>query len=482
MKKHLLAYLLPNLAQLISSFGTVAILTRFLSGAEYGRFGLVFTAATLLYYVFLTWAEAAAGRFYARARETNNTSNHFATLLTAFVINCALFFVLSVLVLVFYQTDKATHMAIAAAFSGAMVRSLLKIGLETRRMDLQSMRYASIESLHIMLGFILTAFGVIVLEMKQDGPFVATLIAAIIALCFEIPSILKHSKGGKVQSQLVGEYLHYGFGIAIALILTTILNNGDRFVIAAILGEAKVGAYTAGYQVAARILDIVFFWAASVTFPLLVNAYESGNKEEFNRAAMNSFSLKLAVGAPAAFGIALVSAPLCEILIGPELRKDAIYIAPFIAFGALLLGLSEYFSDAFLLAKKVGQRVILLIFPTLLNIALNFMLLPKMGINGAIVSTIISYGAGLLLFAFIGRRYIVMPIPWKEIGKISIAICAMSIAVGLVPKFGGFAELILKAIIGAIVYTLMAIWLNFAQSRELISKFLKKGRGQNIGN
>lgn len=480
MKKHLLAYLMPNLAQLISSFGTVAILTRYLNSAEYGRFGLVFTAATILYYVFLTWAEAAAGRFYARAREDNNTNNHFATLLFAFIANCALFFVLSVLVLWLYKTDKATHMAIATAFSGAMVRSLLKIGLETRRMDLQSMRFASVETLHILLGFALTAFGVIVLEMKQDGPFIATLIAAMVALMFEIPSIFKHSNGGQFQKPLINEYLRYGYGIAIALILTTILNNGDRFVIAAILGEAKVGAYTAGYQVAARILDIVFFWSASVTFPLLVNAFESGNKEEFRKAAINSFSLKLAIGAPTAFGIALVSAPLCEILIGPEMRAEAIYIAPYIALGGLLFGMSEYFSDAFLLSKKVGQRVALLVFPTLLNIGLNFLLLPRIGINGAIVSTNIAYATSLILFAILGRKYVKMPIPWGEMGKIALAIFAMCGAVIALPDIGGLPELILKATIGAIVYALMALWLNFAQSRQKLESYLKRKTGNQL--
>ncbi len=478
MKKHLFAYLLPNLAQLISSFGTVAILTRYLSDEEYGRFGLIFTAGTIFYYVFLTWVEASAGRFYARAREDKNTANHFATLLISYVANCALFSIFSLIVLMFFPADRATHMAIGAAFAGAMVKSLLKIGLETRRMDLQSMRFASIESLNIILGFVFTVFGVMVLEMKQDGPFVAVLIAAFIALAFEIPAILSHAKGGTFQKPLFTEYLKYGYGIAIALILNTILNNGDRFVISAILGDAKVGAYTAGYQVAARILDIVFFWASSVTFPLLVNAFESGDKSEFEKAAINSFSLKLAIGAPAAFGIALVSAPLCEILIGPEMRDDATYIAPFIAMGSLLFGMSEYFSDAFLLSRKVGQRVVLLVFPTLLNISLNFLLLPKIGINGAIASTIISYAAGLLLFAFIGRKYVKMPIPWLEMGKIALAIAAMCAAVFALPAFGGIIELVLKAGLGALVYALMALWLDFAQSRQKVLQILKSRLGK----
>lgn len=481
LSKHLLVYLMPNLAQVIASFGTVAILTRFLSPEEYGRFSLIFVIMTIAHYAFLTWAEAAANRFYANAKKNNNLNNHFSTLISAYLLNCILFFVFACLFLILYKTDKISQIALAAAFAGSIVKSLLKISLETRRMNLEAMRFASIETFNILAGFIFTILFVVVFGFKQDGAFLAIFVSAALALIFELPSLLKAAKDGKPNKETFAEYAKFGTPLAFGLILTIILNYGDRFVIGALLGDAQVGIYSAGYQIAARILDIVFVWAASASFPLLVSAYEGNNNQDFKQAAINSFTLRFGIGAPAALGIALVSAPLCEILIGPQMRDEAARIAPFIALGSLILGMSDYFSDAFILTKKIIYRTILMIIPTVFNIGLNIILLPKIGLNGAIFATICANIIGLVAIAFFGRKYLKLPIPYIEIGKIIIACLIMALFVSLIPKFGGFIELIIKGVIGALIYAFMAISLNIANTKQFWEKLKIKFSGVKNG-
>jgi len=472
--KHMAAYLMPNIAQALASFGTVALLTRLLSDAEYGRFSLIFTIMTLVHYLVFTWAEAAASRNYAKAKENNQTADHFATLLGVFLINVSIFVVLAVLITIFYPAERAGKMALAAAFAATIVRSILKIALETRRMDLQSMRFASVESFHILIGLALTIIGVWLLGYKEQGPFIALLIAAIMALIIEGPFLLSMAKSGKFDKVLARDYLAFGYPIGLGLILTMALNTGDRFLIAGYLGEADVGIYSAGYQVAARILDIVFVWASSATFPLLVAAYESGNEKELAKSARNSFALRLGLGAPCALGIALIAAPLCEVLIGPSMRSKAIEIVPWIALAGLFMGLSDYFSDAFMLARKVKERMIIMLIPTALNIVLNILLLPKFGLSGAVIATVISFAVGLLLFAILGRRHIVLPIPLVETAQIAGACLMMAIAVSLMPSVGGFFELLIKSLLGAIVYGAFLLAFNFNGAQSKIKKYIWK--------
>lgn len=474
LKKHLVFYLMPNLAQAIASFGTVALLTRLLSDAEYGRFSLIFTIMTLVHYFVFTWAEAAAARNYAKAKEDKNIANHFATLLGVYLINVGIFVAVAIIVTLLYPAERAAKMALAAAFAGTIVRSALKIALETRRMDLQSKRFALVESFHIIAGLVLTVIGVWLLGYKEQGPFIALLVAAIMALLIEGPFLVALAKNGKFDKALAREYLAFGYPIGMGLILTMALNTGDRFLIAGYLGDAKVGIYSAGYQVAARILDIIFAWASSATFPLLVTAYEAGNKGAFAQSAKNSFALRLGIGAPCALGIALVAAPLCEILIGSSMRTAAIAIVPWIALAGLFTGVSDYFSDAFMLARKAKERMIIMLIPTILNIILNIILLPKLGINGAVIATVIAFAVGLLLLAILGRRHVALPIPWGETARIAGACLMMAIAVLLLPDFGGFFELLLKSIVGALVYGGVLIALNFNGARHKFQTYLRK--------
>lgn len=113
-----------------------------------------------------------------------------------------------------------------------------------------------------------------------------------------------------------------------------------------------------------------------------------------------------------------------------------------------------------------------MIVPAVANIALNFLLLPVMGLMGAVVATMASYAIAIILLALAGRRYVFLPVPWAELVKILLAALAMWPAVMLVPAFGSWPELFLKAGLGAIVYGIVAFLLNAGGVRQFVRQRL----------
>lgn len=479
--RHLITYLLPNAAQALASFGTVAVLTRVLSEAEYGRYALIFAAMSMANYAIMTWVEAAAGRFYAEADEKGEKKAHFATLLRANLWCSVVFGVLSVVGISLFPGDSALKIALAAAFGGVIIRSFIRIALESRMMAREATRFALVESLHTLLGFGLSVACVVWLAMGEEGPFIAMAVAAVVVAAIEGPALLLAARGGKAEPARMQRYFAYGGPVAFGLILSLALTSGDRFMIAAYLGEAEVGIYSAGYQVAARVLDIIFAWAGSAVVPLLIAAYERDGEKGVQDVARDGYAVRLALGAPAALGLALVAVPLCEILIGEALRVRAAEITPWIAAAALLAGMSVYFGDAFTLAKKPMQRAMLMIVPAVVNIGLNAVLLPRIGLDGAVISTVVAYAVAVLVLAVVGRRYVKLPIPIGATLKIAAACAAMAGIVLALPDWGGMAELVTKAGLGAIAYGCVALLLDVAGARTraeaMVARFTQ-GRGR----
>jgi O-antigen/teichoic acid export membrane protein len=491
MGRHLLTYMVPNLAQAVASFGTVAILTQFLSAADYGRYALVYTAMTLAQYVTVTWIEACAARFYGQAAEREQKPAHFATLLNALLWCSILFGALSVAAIAIWPGDNGLKIVLAAAFSGVLMRSFVKIALETRRMAQEANRFAAVDTLHTLLAFALSAILVVYFSTGPEGAFLGMTIAAIIVMLIEGPALFLAAKHGTVETDRMKEYFAYGAPLAGGLVLSLVLTSGDRFVINGFLGEAQVGAYSAGYQVAARILDIIFAWGAAAVTPILIAAYERGGPEEAAQVAKGGFAFRLGIGAPAALGIALLAHPICNILIGENLRNEAAMIVPGIAVAALMAGMCDYFSEAFMLAKKAFQRALLLLVPAVLNIAANFVLLPRVGLMGAVYATVLAYGVGMMLLALVGRRYVKLPVPALEIGKIAFACACMAAIVlispdpslGLGPVFMnrlgesgiepvrilGIIDTIYNAALGAVTYGCVAVLLDVANARSRLN-------------
>jgi O-antigen/teichoic acid export membrane protein len=474
MGRHLLTYMVPNLAQAVASFGTVAVLTRFLTDAEYGRYALVYTAMTLAQYLTLTWVEAAAARFYGDAAEKQDKPNHFATLLQASLWCSVAFGVLCVAIILIWPGDAALKITLAAAFGGVLMRTVIKIALETRRMAQEANRFAVVDTLHTVLGFVLAIGCVIGLSMGPEGAFLGLAIASLIVLFIEGPALWLAAKGGRPDPARTSAYFAYGAPLAAGLILNLALTSGDRFIIGAYLGEADVGAYSAGYQVAARILDIIFAWGSAAITPLLVAAYEKGGAKDVIPIARNGYAIRLGLGAPAAVGIALLAQPICEVLIGESLRDRAAEIVPWIALAGLMAGMCDYFSEAFMLTKKALQRALLMLVPAIVNISVNMMLLPRIGLMGAVVATVSAYAIGMVLLALVGRRHIALPVPFWETAKIAFACAVMAGVVYFAPSPGGFVEIIIKAVMGAIAYGCSAVLLNLADARSKLNGIMER--------
>ena len=113
-----------------------------------------------------------------------------------------------------------------------------------------------------------------------------------------------------------------------------------------------------------------------------------------------------------------------------------------------------------------------MIVPTVLNIILNVVLIPAFGLMGAVYATLASYGAGVVLLGAVGRRHVALPIPIGDTLKVGIAALAMWPVLSILPEWGSWAELFLKAGFGGLTYLVVALAINAAQSRTLLMRRL----------
>jgi O-antigen/teichoic acid export membrane protein len=184
------------------------------------------------------------------------------------------------------------------------------------------------------------------------------------------------------------------------------------------------------------------------------------------KAAREQAGLMLALALPACVGLALVAKPLTEVMVGPALAQGAAAVTPWIATSALFAGLTTYYThQAFTLGRRTGLLLLAMAIPAALNIALNLVLIPRLGLTGALVATTASYGVGLAASILLGRLAQPLPLPWNALARAGLAAAAMGVVVANLPSLGGVLELALKAGVGALVYGLAAFLLDVADVR-----------------
>ena len=473
-------YLPANIVQGVVGFLAIVIFTRVLSPEDFGRYALAYSILTLAHVAVFSWLEAAMARFWAAEQTPDGLAAHFASLYrTAFRLTL-IFLPVVALILWVWPMDPGFRMVVAVAVAGIPIRSFAKLAMERYRAAGEVTRAARLDMATTVGGLVigvLFAFG----GAGGAAPLAGLLLAPLITLPFILPGELKHIRGARVDRVRLRSYAVYGYPIAASLALAVVLSSTDRFLLAAFMNEAAVGAYHAGYSLANRTLDVLFIWLGAAGTPALVMALERGGGERLKTAAREQASTFLLIGLPAAVGVALVAGPLTEVMIGEDLRQVAAAITPWIALSALLSGLTTYyFHQAFTLGRRTGLLLAAMAVPALANIGLNLLLIPAFGVMGAAWATAASFALGLLASIAIGRRVLVMPVPWETLARCGLATAVMALVVTALPAPGGLFELILDASVGGLVYAVVALTLNAAGVRDVAGRLLATARTRSV--
>jgi O-antigen/teichoic acid export membrane protein len=472
-----IGYLPANLVQAAVGLLTIVIFTRLLSPEEYGHYALGFTVMTLVHTVVFTWNEAAMARFWAGEEIKGEARDHLSSVYRIWAMLLIALPVAAGLTLI-WPMNAGLRWAALAGVAAILPRTLEKLFQERRRAA-GEVRGAVALDMGLTGGGFLLGVALAWAGLGGAAPLLGAGAAAAICLLFVLTQEWSRSTGGRLDPERVRRNFAYGAPVALSLVLAIVLSSTDRILIAAFLDEASVGVYHAGYSLANRTLDVVFIWLGAAGGPALIMALERGGPEAMRQAAREQASFMLLLTVPAAVGLAMVARPLAELLVGPELRVGAGQVTPWIAASGFLGGMTTYyFSQAFTLSRRTTLLLVAMSIPAAANVVLNLVLIPQMGLQGALAATVASYGLGLVGYLILGRGPMALPIPWLTLAQTSFASAAMAFVLSRLPSPGGVVELALKASTGAVVYGLITYALDVGGLRSRAAGALRMVRAR----
>jgi len=245
------------------------------------------------------------------------------------------------------------------------------------------------------------------------------------------------------------------------------------------LGEAAVAPYAAAQTLAQRSLMAICTVVGAAAAPLAFTAMERQGEAEARARLTASGDLAFAVAVPAAFGLAAVAGPLCDVMVGESLRAEAKTLLPWIAAGGLLQGLAvHYFQQGFLVARRPGALVLALLPAMAVYFAGNFALVPRLGAMGSAISIVLSQAVQVATVILAGRRHFAMPLCAGTALKAVAVSAVMFAALRLLPLPGGILGLAVQVIAGMAIYGAGALLLDMASCRGHVRRLLARVRPQ----
>jgi O-antigen/teichoic acid export membrane protein len=256
--------------------------------------------------------------------------------------------------------------------------------------------------------------------------------------------VIRPSVRGLVNWPVARRAISLGIPLAFAGLSWIVLSAADRLIIQVIQGPEQVARYQVGYIVGSVVITLLLFthgaWAPQFA-ALRTNAERSALA---TRSRDQLYRLLL----PTLLGITLAAPSVLRVVAPASFTPGPLTLVVFlVAFSAFPVA-AELASAQILIVERRGKTIgILTAVAALINIALNFALVPLIGIVGAAIATTVAFAA-LALFQ---RRVLPHEMPWKRPPT------RLIVAIGLCAAAGGASILIPQTLVWNLIRLALAV-------------------------
>jgi O-antigen/teichoic acid export membrane protein len=437
---------------IIMAIGTI-ILGRLMSPEEYGLYSIALIPSYLAI-LFRDWGvNSAITRYTASLRAENKEEETRPIIIAGIIFEIATGLTLTLILIslsgfiassVFQRPESSSLITIASVtvFAGALIVTAQSsfVGFEKMEMNsltniCQAIVKTTASSILVLVGY--SALGATL------GYTISFLSAALIGLSLLYLTIIRGLKAKNSQKinmrQTMRKMLNYGVPLSIASIISGFLAQFYAFMMAIYCTDAMIG----NYQIAAQFATILTFFTiptSTVLFPAFSKVNPENERELLQTVFTSSVKYTAIILIPATMSIMVLSKPMIYTLFEEKWTYAPYFLTLYVisnlfaifgslSLGSLLAGLGE---------TKMQMKLGLI--SLLLGMPLAILLIPKAGIVGLILTSIIagipSTFAGLY---WVWKHYRVKA-DWKSSIKIFGAASTAAIITFLVVNFATLAD------------------------------------------
>lgn len=396
------AFSLGPIASAFIGFITVPLITYFISPAEYGKASM-FTLAQGIASMFMY-----LGMDQAFIREFNQNKDALDKLLSsAMTLPITLSLVVSagivilkkyISVFLFGSTTETMAVYFLAVMLPFMVVenfALLKIRMEER-----GLQYSFFNILLKTLILISTIILFILYERSFRSVVYAMAVGEILNGIILAVIVIKPLRLSlkKTERQLTLRMLKFGVPLIPAMMMSWVLSSMDKVMLRVFCGYNELGLYSAAFKIV-TILSIVQSCFTLYWTPV---AYR-WNEEKVDKKNFNIVNTTVAViMAVFCLGLLLVK-NLVGLVLGTNFI-DAIKIFPFILLYPILYTMSESTSVGIGFSRKTYYSILVSGIACIVNLLLNYLLIPLLGAIGASMATGVSFLVFFIIRSAISRK------------------------------------------------------------------------------
>ncbi len=379
------------------------IYTNVFTPTEYGTFTSIYAYLAFLNVVYIYGMDAAFMKYTSVADDTQKKTI-FSTPYFFVAGSTSIFSILFYLFLVPISNGinlptEYSHLLIYVIFI-LLFDTLALIPFSSLRLEKKPQKFALIKITNIAINLSLNIILILFYGYGIEAIFISNLVASIFSFVVLLPEILAKLEV-KIDIKVLKKMLRFGIPYLAAAFSSMIVQVIDVPIVEKLTSTATLGLYRANYKLGIFMMLFVQMFNFAWQPFFLENAKEKNAKELFAKV----FTLFLIFSAVIWAFLSLFVEDIAKIEIAGRTLLGADFvgglsIVPIILLAYLFNGLFMNFTAGIYIEEKTKYFPLVTISGAVVNVVVNFTLIPTYGIMGAAWATLASYivmASGLFL-------------------------------------------------------------------------------------
>ena len=302
-----------------------------------------------------------------------------------------------------------------------------------------------------MIGTLLTvAFNLLfllVFEMGVVGYVLSVVVADVVitVILFFVAKLYRDIDFRLVDKSKISDMLKYSIPMIPTTIFWWITNVSDRYMVSAMVGHDVNGLYSAAYKIPTLLTLICMVFIEAWQF----SAVSESDEKERSNFFTSVFAAYQGIMFMATSALILFAKVATVILLDDSYYDSWQYI-PVLAIAMAYSGLVTFMGSVYLVKKKSVMSFVTATVGAVINVGLNFILIPRFSAMGAAIATFASYFIVMIIRSVNTKKYVPFNMGLPKLIFNTLAVVGQAIVMVLEIKYWIAVEIVTFAVVVAV--------------------------------
>lgn len=248
-----------------------------------------------------------------------------------------------------------------------------------------------------------TVLFIVVMKLGNNGYLYSIIVANLLSVLFMFTAggLWRYIDIRSFDRALLKKMFSYSFPLIPAQLMWLVTNSSDTFMTTHYLGYDATGILAQSYKIANVVATVYMMFGQAWNMSAVMED-DSDDRDEFYG---NVFHLNQCLMYILVAGCLMICTPLTHLWMGEKLWSSAQY-APILIYSTVFSCFTTFMGSIYLASNKTARSLITSVIAGVINITLNIILIPTIGLYGPPITTVVSYLAVFIVRAYDSRQIV----------------------------------------------------------------------------